>query len=51
MFRCLFHQPALQRLVAAEPALAEKLAPDLEFTKAEVVWAARYEMARRPYRP
>ena len=39
-------QPALQRLVAAEPALAEKLAPDLEFTKAEVVWAARYEMAR-----
>ena len=29
-----------------EPNLAEKLNPNLPFTKAEVIWAARYEMAR-----
>ncbi|MBO3269608.1 glycerol-3-phosphate dehydrogenase/oxidase [Hymenobacter defluvii] len=39
-------QPALQQLVAAEPSLGEKLDPTLEFLKAEVVWAARYELAR-----
>ncbi|QNE39277.1 glycerol-3-phosphate dehydrogenase/oxidase [Hymenobacter sp. NBH84] len=39
-------QPALQQLVAAEPTLGEKLDPTLEFLKAEVVWAARYELAR-----
>ncbi|WP_324678940.1 glycerol-3-phosphate dehydrogenase/oxidase [Hymenobacter sp. GOD-10R] len=39
-------QPALQQLMAAQPELAEKLDTSLEFLKAEVVWAARYEMAR-----
>jgi len=39
-------QPALRQLIAADPALGEKLDPTLEFLKAEVVWAARYEMAR-----
>ncbi|UOR07034.1 glycerol-3-phosphate dehydrogenase/oxidase [Hymenobacter aerilatus] len=39
-------QPALQQLIAAEPALGEKLDPTLEFVKAEVVWAARHELAR-----
>ncbi|OUJ74882.1 glycerol-3-phosphate dehydrogenase/oxidase [Hymenobacter crusticola] len=39
-------QPALQQLMAAQPELAEKLDESLEFLKAEVVWAARYEMAR-----
>jgi len=39
-------QPALQQLVAAQPELGEKLDAALEFLKAEVVWAARYEMAR-----
>jgi len=39
-------QPALHQVIAAEPALGEKLDPTLEFLKAEVVWAARYELAR-----
>ena len=39
-------QPALQQLMAAQPELAEKLDESLEFLKAEVVWAARHEMAR-----
>jgi len=36
----------LRKLITAEPALGEKLDPGLEFLRAEVVWAARYEMAR-----
>ncbi|MBC6609699.1 glycerol-3-phosphate dehydrogenase/oxidase [Hymenobacter sp. BT507] len=39
-------QPALQQLIATEPELGEKLDPTLEFVQAEVVWAARYELAR-----
>ncbi|RSK48366.1 glycerol-3-phosphate dehydrogenase/oxidase [Hymenobacter rigui] len=39
-------QPALLTLIRQQPALGEKLDPQLEFTRAEVVWAARYEMAR-----
>ena len=38
--------PALQQLMIERPALTEKLDTTLEFTKAEVVWAARFEMAR-----
>jgi glycerol-3-phosphate dehydrogenase len=38
--------PGLRALMAEQPALAEPLAAGLEFLKAEVVWAARYEMAR-----
>ena len=36
----------LERLMAAEPALAEPLHPGLPYPKALVVWAARNEMAR-----
>ena len=39
-------QPALLELIKQAPALGEKLDAKLEFLKAEVVWAARYEMAR-----
>jgi glycerol-3-phosphate dehydrogenase len=39
-------QPALLELIEQQPALGEKLDDTLEFVKAEVVWAARYEMAR-----
>ncbi|TGE23201.1 glycerol-3-phosphate dehydrogenase/oxidase [Hymenobacter metallicola] len=39
-------QTALRHLMAEQPELAEKLDPALEFVGAEVVWAARYEMAR-----
>jgi glycerol-3-phosphate dehydrogenase len=38
--------PAIEELVAAEPALAEKIHSDLPYIKAEVVWAVREEMAR-----
>ncbi|RFP65328.1 glycerol-3-phosphate dehydrogenase/oxidase [Hymenobacter lapidiphilus] len=38
--------PALRQLMREQPALAEKLVPDFAFTRAEVVWAARYELAR-----
>ncbi|MFH4968598.1 glycerol-3-phosphate dehydrogenase/oxidase [Gaetbulibacter sp. M240] len=37
---------AIAQLIEAEPELGEKLHPDLEFTKAEVLWAIRNEMAR-----
>ncbi|HEX8428467.1 glycerol-3-phosphate dehydrogenase/oxidase [Hymenobacter sp.] len=39
-------QPALLELIAEQPVLGEKLDSTLEFLKAEVVWAARHEMAR-----
>ncbi|GAB2957298.1 glycerol-3-phosphate dehydrogenase/oxidase [Hymenobacter coalescens] len=39
-------QPALLRLVAEQPELAQPLVPGLEFSHAEVVWAVRHEMAR-----
>ncbi|GAA3992603.1 glycerol-3-phosphate dehydrogenase/oxidase [Hymenobacter antarcticus] len=39
-------RPALEQLMADHPDLGEKLDDALEFTKAEVVWAARFEMAR-----
>ncbi len=39
-------QPALRALIAKAPALGEKMDDTLEFLKAEVVWAARCEMAR-----
>jgi len=38
--------PAIEELVAAEPALAEKIHPELPYIRAEVVWAVREEMAR-----
>jgi glycerol-3-phosphate dehydrogenase len=38
--------PFITALVEKEPALGEKLHPDLPFLAAEVVWAARSEMAR-----
>ena len=38
--------PAVQELATREPALAEKIHPELPYIKAEVVWAAREEMAR-----
>ena len=37
---------AIQELMRATPSLAEPLHPDLPYTGAEVVWAARHEMAR-----
>jgi glycerol-3-phosphate dehydrogenase len=37
---------AIQQLMQEEPRLAQKLHPDYAFTRAEVVWAARQEMAR-----
>src|ERR1700730_7620403 len=37
---------AIQELTEAEPALAEKLHPELPYIAAEVVWAVRHEMAR-----
>jgi glycerol-3-phosphate dehydrogenase len=39
-------QPALLALIAETPTLGEKLDETLEFLKAEVVWAVRYELAR-----
>tara|TARA_R110002096_G_scaffold13569_2_gene47795 strand:+ start:2644 stop:4215 length:1572 start_codon:yes stop_codon:yes gene_type:complete len=39
-------QKGIKALVKESPELGEKLHPRLEFTKAEVVWAARNEMAR-----
>ncbi|RSK46772.1 glycerol-3-phosphate dehydrogenase/oxidase [Hymenobacter perfusus] len=39
-------QPALLELIKQQPALGAKLDETLEFVQAEVVWAARYEMAR-----
>ncbi|WP_133272756.1 glycerol-3-phosphate dehydrogenase/oxidase [Hymenobacter radiodurans] len=39
-------QPGLQQLMMERPELGEKLDAALEFRKAEVVWAARYELAR-----
>jgi glycerol-3-phosphate dehydrogenase len=38
--------PLLQDLMRADPALAQPLHPALPYTGAEVVWAARSEMAR-----
>ncbi|BAU54980.1 Aerobic glycerol-3-phosphate dehydrogenase [Mucilaginibacter gotjawali] len=37
---------ALLDLINENPEWAEKLHPDLDYIKAEVVWALRYEMAR-----
>ncbi|MDC6350773.1 glycerol-3-phosphate dehydrogenase/oxidase [Zeaxanthinibacter sp. PT1] len=39
-------QEGIAALIADDPSLGEKLHPRLPFVKAEVVWAARYEMAR-----
>jgi glycerol-3-phosphate dehydrogenase len=36
----------LRRLIDADPALGEKLHPALPYTRAEVVWAVRNEMAQ-----
>jgi len=38
--------PAIIALMAADGVLAQRLHPDLPYTAAEVVWAARHEMAR-----
>jgi glycerol-3-phosphate dehydrogenase len=37
---------AIQALIRAHPGLATKLHPDLPYSAAEIVWAARAEMAR-----
>jgi glycerol-3-phosphate dehydrogenase len=39
-------QPALSKLIADNPALGAKLDSAFEFLLAEVVWAARHELAR-----
>ncbi|MBX0292106.1 glycerol-3-phosphate dehydrogenase/oxidase [Hymenobacter sp. HSC-4F20] len=39
-------QPHLHQLLTEHPELSQRLDPALEFRYAEVVWAARYEMAR-----
>jgi len=39
-------QKHIEELIVNEPTLGEKLHPNLDFTKAEVVWAIRFEMAR-----
>lgn len=41
-----FDAGRIQELIAQEPALGEPLHPSLPTLAAEVVWAARYEMAR-----
>jgi glycerol-3-phosphate dehydrogenase len=38
--------PALRALAAPNPALGERLHPELPYLAAEVIWAARFEMAR-----
>jgi glycerol-3-phosphate dehydrogenase len=38
--------PALQSLAQSDPQLAQKLHPRLPYLFAEVIWAARFEMAR-----
>ncbi|SET75148.1 glycerol-3-phosphate dehydrogenase/oxidase [Hymenobacter actinosclerus] len=38
--------PALRQLMREQPELAEKLVLEFAFTRAEVVWAARHELAR-----
>lgn len=39
-------QPALRQLISEQPELGQRLLPELEFLRAEVVWAARFELAR-----
>ena len=39
-------QKGIAKLVSENPVLGEQLHPSLEFTKAEVIWAIRHEMAR-----
>ena len=39
-------KPKLQKLIDDEPELGEKIHPNLDFLKVEVLWAARNEMAR-----
>jgi|TARA_R110002111_G_scaffold68080_5_gene110662 glycerol-3-phosphate dehydrogenase len=39
-------QKGIAQLVNENPSLGENLHPRLEFTKAEVIWAVRHEMAR-----
>jgi glycerol-3-phosphate dehydrogenase len=36
----------ISKLIASDPCLSEKLSEDLPYTKAETIWAVRYEMAR-----
>jgi hypothetical protein len=43
---CGADAPALQEIARQEPALAEKIHPELPYIGAEVVWAVRSEMAR-----
>jgi glycerol-3-phosphate dehydrogenase len=38
--------PAILEMMRVEPALTERLHPQLPYRAAEVVWAARFEMAR-----
>lgn len=37
----------IEKLRASDPELAELIHPDLPYTQAEIVWATRFEMARR----
>ncbi|MCX2574288.1 glycerol-3-phosphate dehydrogenase/oxidase [Pedobacter sandarakinus] len=36
----------IEELTIKEPSLSEKLHPDFEYTAAQVIWAARFEMAK-----
>jgi len=46
-FACYGNEAAsIERLIAEQPQLGQSLHPGLDTTVAEVVWAARYEMAR-----
>jgi glycerol-3-phosphate dehydrogenase len=45
---CAEREKALARLVQEEPELGKRLLPDLPYTKAEVAYAAREEMAMMP---
>jgi glycerol-3-phosphate dehydrogenase len=38
--------PAIQSMIRSDPQLGERLDPSLSYVAAEVVWAARHEMAR-----
>lgn len=39
-------QPALDRLIQSDPSFSDKLHPDYPYLRGEVIWAARFEMAR-----
>jgi glycerol-3-phosphate dehydrogenase len=36
----------ISKLIGSDDCLSEKLSEDLPYTKAEIIWAVKYEMAR-----